>query len=87
MREFIRILGSITLNFLTETGRVMLLLLYTLRQLVTPPYDLKLMIKQMMEVGVRSVPVVLVTALFTGMVLALQTYTGFQRFGAESVVG
>jgi phospholipid/cholesterol/gamma-HCH transport system permease protein len=33
------------------------------------------------------VPVVVITALFTGMVLALQTYTGFKRFGAQSLVG
>jgi phospholipid/cholesterol/gamma-HCH transport system permease protein len=32
-------------------------------------------------------PVVLITAIFTGMVFALQTYTGFKRFGAEAVVG
>ena len=41
----------------------------------------------MLEIGVRSLPVVLITAIFTGMVFALQTYTGFKRFGAEAVVG
>ena len=41
----------------------------------------------MLEIGINSLPVVLVTALFTGMVLALQSYTGFKRFGAEGLVG
>ncbi len=41
----------------------------------------------MQEIGINSVPVVLITAVFTGMVLALQTFTGFKRFGAESLVG
>jgi phospholipid/cholesterol/gamma-HCH transport system permease protein len=41
----------------------------------------------MEEVGVRSMPVVLITAIFTGAVLALQTYSGFKRFGAEGLVG
>jgi len=38
-------------------------------------------------VGVNSTFVVLLTGLFTGMVLALQSYNGFARFGAESLVG
>ncbi|MDQ6972547.1 MAG: ABC transporter permease, partial [Mariprofundaceae bacterium] len=38
------------------------------------------------QVGVQSLPVVLLTALFTGMVLALQSYIGFHRFGADSMV-
>ena len=39
-----------------------------------------------MEIGFYSLPVVALTALFTGMVLALQSYTGFSRFGAESAI-
>lgn len=41
----------------------------------------------MVRVGVDSIPVVALTALFTGMVLALQTYNGFARFNATSLVG
>lgn len=70
-----------------ETGRMLLLLLATLKQLVLPPFEIMDIFRQMLEVGVRSVPVVMVTAIFTGMVFALQTYTGFKRFGAESLVG
>jgi len=43
--------------------------------------------RQIEEVGIRSVPVVLITGTFTGMVLALQSYTGFKRFNAEAFVG
>ena len=39
-----------------------------------------------MEIGFFSLPVVALTALFTGMVLALQSYTGFSRFNAESAI-
>jgi phospholipid/cholesterol/gamma-HCH transport system permease protein len=39
-----------------------------------------------MEIGFNSLPVVALTALFTGMVLALQSYTGFARFNAESQI-
>jgi phospholipid/cholesterol/gamma-HCH transport system permease protein len=38
------------------------------------------------EIGYYSLPVVALTAIFTGMVLALQTYTGFARFNAEGAV-
>jgi phospholipid/cholesterol/gamma-HCH transport system permease protein len=40
----------------------------------------------MMDIGYFSLPVVGLTALFTGMVLALQSYTGFARFQAEGAV-
>ncbi len=39
-----------------------------------------------MEIGYYSLPVVGLTAIFTGMVLALQSYTGFARFSAESAI-
>ena len=41
-------------------------------------------LRQMIEIGYYSLPVVGLTAIFTGMVLALQSYTGFSRFNAES---
>ena len=85
--KFVRNIGSMVIGFTLETGRVLLLLMSTLKQILLPPSELKNILKQMDEVGVRSIPVVLVTGVFTGMVLALQSYTGFQRFGAEALVG
>lgn len=54
---------------------------------VKPPFDVSNLVKQMEEIGVRTLPVVLITAVFTGMVLALQSWSGFARFKAESLVG
>ncbi|RMG58634.1 MAG: ABC transporter permease, partial [Deltaproteobacteria bacterium] len=51
------------------------------------PFELENLVIQMEEVGVRSMPVVLITATFTGMVLALQSWSGFERFQATSLVG
>jgi len=51
------------------------------------PYDWRELLRQMVRVGVDSVPVVLLTAMFTGMVMALQTFTVLRRFNAESYVG
>ncbi|MFB3886331.1 MAG: MlaE family ABC transporter permease [Thermodesulfobacteriota bacterium] len=72
---------------MTEAGRVIILLGQTLAWIFRPPLQVREILKQMEEVGVRSFPVVIITAGFTGMVLALQTFTGFKRFNAESMVG
>jgi phospholipid/cholesterol/gamma-HCH transport system permease protein len=53
---------------------------------VRPPYYPRHILKQMIEIGYYSLPVVGMTAVFTGMVLALQTYTGFSRFNAETAI-
>ncbi|PYQ37561.1 MAG: ABC transporter permease [Acidobacteria bacterium] len=55
--------------------------------LIRPPYDVAELFRQMVRVGADSIPVVFLTTLFTGMVLALQTFNGFKRFHAESLVG
>lgn len=57
------------------------------RNLVLPPSYLELVARQMDVIGVRSAVVALVAALFTGMVLALQTAVNMARFGAENYVG
>ncbi|MDF1536280.1 MAG: ABC transporter permease [bacterium] len=79
--------GTRTLSYMDEAGTGVLLFLKVLRGLFHRPFPLKLTLEQMEEVGVRSLPVVLITAIFTGAVLALQTYSGFKRFGAEGLVG
>jgi phospholipid/cholesterol/gamma-HCH transport system permease protein len=51
-----------------------------------PPFYPRLILRQLIEIGYFSLPVVGLTAIFTGMVLALQSYTGFSRFEAEGAV-
>ena len=51
------------------------------------PFNAGIVFRQMEEVGIKSVPVVLITGIFTGAVLALQSYIGFKRFHAEAYVG
>ena len=50
------------------------------------PYYPRMILRQMVDIGYYSLPVVGLTAIFTGMVLALQSHTGFSRFEAESAV-
>ena len=44
------------------------------------------LVDKLVEIGYYSLPVVGLTAIFTGMVLALQSYTGFTRFNAEGAI-
>jgi phospholipid/cholesterol/gamma-HCH transport system permease protein len=54
---------------------------------VSPPIYRRDIIEQLDVIGIGSMTVVLLTGLFTGMVLALQTGMTLDRFGARSVVG
>ena len=57
-----------------------------LSHLLRPPFYGRLFARALLEIGYFSLPVVALTAIFTGMVLALQSYTGFARFSAESAI-
>jgi phospholipid/cholesterol/gamma-HCH transport system permease protein len=80
-------LGRLLIEFTEELGHILMLLMNTIKYAMIPPLDARNTFNQMLQIGVKSLPVVMVTAIFTGMVFALQTYTGFERFGAEAVVG
>lgn len=74
-------------SVIEDVGKIAFLFFQTLHLTFRRPIDIKNITKQMLEVGNRSLPVVLITAGFTGAVLALQSYTGFKRFNADSLVG
>jgi len=80
-------IGKASLQLFEEVGRFFYILHSTIHWSFRRPFDLQQWTKQMVRVGVDSMPVVSLTAMFTGMVLALQTYRGFERFHAESFVG
>lgn len=78
---------SKTLKLINEFGSIGLLLFKSLSLSVRRPFKLDYIFKQMEFIGVNSVTVVGITGLFTGMVLVLQSYYGFRKFGSESLVG
>jgi phospholipid/cholesterol/gamma-HCH transport system permease protein len=79
-------IGRTLLVFFEATGRLSLFAFTAISHCVRPPFYPRLIGRQMIEIGYYSLPVVGLTAIFTGMVLALQSYTGFARFSAESAV-
>ncbi|MBE9546325.1 MAG: ABC transporter permease [Proteobacteria bacterium] len=80
-------LGRSVLRNVEEMGRILLLFISVLSWMIRPPLKLRLIFKQMEFVGVKSIFVVVLTGIFTGMVMALQGYHGFRMFSAESLVG
>ena len=79
-------LGRAFLAGLETMGRLTLFTARAVYYAVQPPYYWRLLLRQMVEIGYYSLPVVGLTAIFTGMVLALQSYTGFTRFNAEAAI-
>ena len=79
-------LGRMTLALLAMIGAVTAFAGRAIMQTLRPPYYRAQIVRQMLEIGYYSLPVVGLTAIFTGMVLALQSYTGFARFSAESAI-
>ncbi|MFQ5698877.1 MAG: MlaE family ABC transporter permease [Myxococcota bacterium] len=82
----IRWVGSRTLAGVAAFGALARFLVETLCCSFRRPLQVHLWLRQLTHVGVESIPVVLVTGAFTGMVLALQTASAFRLFGAENLV-
>ncbi len=79
--------GTQTGVFLTHIYRYTKFLGTVLRSLVRRPYYLKEIIEQLYQVGYRSLSIVSLTGIFTGMVLAFQTGMEMSRFGAKGYIG
>jgi phospholipid/cholesterol/gamma-HCH transport system permease protein len=80
-------IGRVFLRLFEETGIWFRMLWRTILWTFRPPFEGHEWLRQMVRVGVDSIPVVFLTTMFTGMVMALQTYNGFHRVHAENFVG
>lgn len=79
-------LGRATLGLLAAVGRVALFALAALSHVLRPPFYGREFGAALLNIGWLSLPVVGLTAIFTGGALALQIYSGGARFNAEAVV-
>lgn len=84
--QLVRDVGRKTINLTQLTGSLAIFLSRALVGIFTFSFDFKIFRQQLVTIGFFSLPVVGMTAIFSGMVLALQTYTGFARFSAESSI-
>jgi phospholipid/cholesterol/gamma-HCH transport system permease protein len=83
---FLASIGRSTLGLFAATGRLTIFAVVALSNLVRPPFYPGELGRQLLRIGYFSLPVVGLTALFTGAALALQIYAGGARFSAETVV-
>ncbi|MDE1153083.1 MAG: ABC transporter permease [Micavibrio sp.] len=84
--DILQALGAAVMGFFGAVGRLAQFTALGVYHCFTPPFYPRLLGRQLVDIGYYSLPVVGMTALFTGMVLALQSYTGFSRFSAEGAV-
>lgn len=79
--------GRQALGLVNELGGVFLFTLLSLVRGLRGPLQWDKISRQIYLIGVRSVPVILLVALFTGMVLGLQGYYSLRKFGSEGMLG
>jgi phospholipid/cholesterol/gamma-HCH transport system permease protein len=82
----LRAIGRPTLTTLAAIGRVAIFAGQAVGHILRPPFYAREFAQQLLQIGWFSLPMVGLTALFTGGALALQIYSGGARFNAESVV-
>ncbi len=78
--------GRVVLALLAETGRLAVFAWVGVSHLLRPPFYWRQIGQQMLRIGYFSLPVVALTAFFTGGVLALQIYYGGDQFNSETIV-
>ena len=84
--SFLAAIGRAVLAACAATGKLARFAGEGLSHIVRPPFYGRLFLRALLDIGYFSLPVVAMTAIFTGMVLALQSYTGFSRFSAQGAV-
>lgn len=84
--SILRAIGAPALALIAGLGRIALFAAHAVGHMFRPPFYGREFAQQLMQIGWYSLPVVGMTALFTGGALALQIYSGGARFSAEAVV-
>lgn len=80
--RFFEFIGKFILEIIHMSGKMSILFYETVKGVFKPPFRFKLFIKQIEFIGYKSIPIIILTGLFTGMVFSLQSYKGLNNFGA-----
>ncbi len=86
IEKFLRRQGKPLVNFIFKVGELFIFISQTVYNCFTPPFYWRNFTRQVIDMGFYSLPVVGLTTIFAGMVIALQSYSGFASVGAESMV-
>lgn len=80
-------IGAFTLAVLSSLGRRFIFLARTVYWTFIPPLKVRRVMRQVSFIGAGSVPLIVLTGGFTGMILGLQVYYTLRKFGAEAYLG
>ncbi len=83
----IEAIGKKILGISQTAGEMLALLVETIYYFKEAPRNLPSIFRQMYEIGIGTLPIALLTALFVGMVLALQTGTQLALYGSQEAIG
>src|SRR6185312_2570240 len=83
----LELIGRWALIYMAEMGRMLIFVVTSFAWLARPPLRGMQIVKQLHFIGYKSTFVVVLTAAFTGMVLALQGYYTLRKFGSEGLLG
>ena len=86
IENFLRRQGKPLVAFVSRLGEFSTFVAQAVYYCLTPLFYGRNLFRQIMDMGFYSLPVVGLTTIFAGMVIALQSYSGFMRFGAEGAV-
>ena len=84
--KLIENIGNIQIKLFSNLGKFILFIIFFFRYLFKPKFYFKNNLHYFAKIFISSIPIIALTGIFSGMVLALQSYTGFSRFSAESAI-
>jgi len=87
MTSFLTMLGESVIAQISNLGRAGTFALQAIACSITPPIKFYRVLKQIRFVGWKSIPVICLTGIFTGMVLALQGHPTLRKVGSEAFIG
>lgn len=87
MPSFLGQIGRYTIQNTADTGRTFLFLLSAFAWVFRPPIRIRLIVHHIRTIGVESLSVVILSGVFTGMVMGLQGYYSLRKFNAENFLG
>jgi phospholipid/cholesterol/gamma-HCH transport system permease protein len=79
-------LGALVLAGFAWSGNVSLFGLRSIREALRPPYEMRELVRQIYEIGSRSVPLIAVAGLAIGVVMSMHSRSSLARFGAEAMI-
>ena len=80
-------IGQLSLNICGSVGTFILFCVQFLKTLTSTQLRIRKVLVQLDSIGVNSLMITLITGTFSGAVLAVQTFKGFQQFGGEELLG